>query len=79
MQQIKNSRRVYIMEACNANSIMLNKKVNYLNIGAIAVGSIVRFPCPMPIESHMKRDIPLIVATILPYSWNTPLQCATSQ
>lgn len=58
----ENARVVYLMEARNQNKNLWNKNVNYRDNGAISVGSIIRLPCPMPIDSYMRCDIPLIVS-----------------
>ena len=58
----ENSRVVYLMEARNQNKNLWNKNINHRDNGAISVGSIIRIPCPMPIESYMRGDIPLIVS-----------------
>ena len=58
----ENSRVIYLMEARNQNKNLWNKNVNQRDNGAITVGSIIRIPCPMPVESYMRGDIPLIVS-----------------
>ena len=56
------SRIVYLMEARNLNSTLWNRNVNHRDNGSITVGSIIRVPCPLPIDSWMRGDIPLIVS-----------------
>ena len=58
----ENSRVVYLMEARNQNKNLWSKNVNQRDNGAISVGSIIRIPCPMPVENYMRGDIPLIVS-----------------
>ena len=61
-QRRRNCRLVYIMEARNMNANMWNKNVNHRDNGAISIGSIIRFPCHMYIETYMRYNVPLIVS-----------------
>ena len=58
----ENSRVVYLMEARNQNKNLWNKNVNHRDNGAISIGSIIRLPCPMPIDAYMRCDIPLVIS-----------------
>ena len=58
----ENARVVYLMEARNQNKNLWNKNVNHRDNGSISIGSIIRLPCPMPINTYMRCDIPLIVS-----------------
>jgi hypothetical protein len=55
-----NHQLVYVMEARNQNSNMWSKNVNHRDNGAISIGSFIRFPCPLPITTFMRGDIPMM-------------------
>ena len=55
-----NSRLVYIMESRNQNVNLWQKNLNHRDNGEISTGSIIRYSCPMPIETYMRNDIPII-------------------
>ena len=56
----ENIQLVYIMEARNQNQNLWSKNVNHRDSGAISIGSIIRVPCPLPIDIYMRCDIPMI-------------------
>lgn len=58
------NRLVYIMEARNMNSNLWNRNVNHRDNGAVSIGSLVRIARPMPIDSYMRGDIPMVVSHI---------------
>jgi len=55
-----NSRLVYIMEARNQNINLWQKNLNHCDNRAISIGAIIRYACPMPIETYMRNGIPII-------------------
>lgn len=50
------------METGNLNNNMWNKNVHHCDNGSSTIGPIVIFLCPLPIESWIREDIPLIVS-----------------
>jgi hypothetical protein len=48
------------MEAHNMNQSLWQKNLNHRDNGAVSVGSIIRMMCPMPIESYMRNDTPIV-------------------
>jgi hypothetical protein len=72
-----NSRLVYIMEARNQNSNLWNKNVNHRDNGAISIGSIIRFSCPLPIESYMRCDIPIMTSHVPAILLKSPKRIST--
>ena len=58
----ENSKLIYIMEARNKNQNLWSKNVNLRDNGAVSIGSFIRIPSPLPVESYMRCDIPLIVS-----------------
>ncbi len=59
-----NNKLVYIMEARNQNPNLWNKNVNHRDSGAISIGSIIRFPSPLPITTYMRNDIPMMTSHV---------------
>ena len=55
-----NDRLVYLMETRSKNKALWNQNVNDRDSGAIAIGSFIRLPVPMPVDSYMRGDIPLV-------------------
>ena len=58
----ENAKLIYIMEARNKNQNLWSKNVNLRDNGAVSIGSFIRIPSPLPVESYMRCDIPLIVS-----------------
>ena len=58
----ENTKLIYLMEARNKNQGFWSKNVNLRDNGAVTIGSFVRIPSPLPVESYMRCDIPLIVS-----------------
>ena len=48
------------MEAQNEKSKLWCKNANHRDNGSISIGSIIRFPCPLPIDTYMRFQIPMI-------------------
>ena len=57
-----NFRVLYLMETRNQNKNLWNKNVNHRDNGALSIGSIIRLPCPIPIDACMRCDIPLVIS-----------------
>ena len=60
------------METRNQNKNLWNKNVNHRDNGAISIGSIIRLPCPMPIDAYVRCDIPLVICHQLAMLMKTP-------
>ena len=67
-----NTKLVYIMEARNQNMNLWAKNINLRDNGAISIGSLIRFPCPMPIQQYMRCDIPLLMSQLPAILLKTP-------
>ena len=55
-----NTRLVYIMQSRNENLHLWNTNTNNCDNGAILIGYLIRFPCPLPIIQCMICNIPMI-------------------
>ena len=73
------NRIVYMMEARNLNSTLWSRNVHHRDSGSITIGSIFRVPCPLPIESWMRGDIPLIVSHFPVFLMKYPTHIPTIQ
>ena len=51
---------VYLMEGRNKNTNLWRKNVELRDNGIITIGTILRITAPLPIDSYMRGDIPLI-------------------
>ena len=51
---------VYLMEGTNKNSNLWRNNVELRDNGIITMGTILRITAPLPVESYMRGDIPLI-------------------
>ena len=57
----QSNKLVYLMEARNLNQNLWNRNVNHRDNGAVSIGSLIRIPCPMPVDTWMRGGIPLLV------------------
>lgn len=51
---------VYLMEGTNKNTNLWRNNVELRDNGIITIGTILRITAPLPIDSYMRGDIPLI-------------------
>lgn len=68
---------VYLMEGTNKNTNLWRNNVELCDNGIITIGTILRITAPLPIDSYMRGDIPLIQThypTIVLHKLSTFLQ-----